>query len=178
MPGRQNGRAGGEEGRQGVRCRCPVWGSEGGDVVKRIVQLLADGFVLHLLCIHFVCRWGEWGAGGGAGREQVAERERVTVSRRQGWWEHAGMAPGTDGVDEAIFPIWDPSTSTASQPPPSHYPCPPPAQGPHPRLPMKEGHRAVRTFYLLSHQWFSPALPQTAQQTLPWSQPAGAQQGV
>lgn len=30
--------------------------SEGGDVVECVVQLLADGLVLHLLCVDFV--WG------------------------------------------------------------------------------------------------------------------------
>lgn len=43
-------------------------------------------------------------------------------------------------------------------------------------LPGKEGHRVAGPFYLLSHQWFSPALPQTAQQTLPGSPPVEAQQ--
>lgn len=29
-------------------------GSEGGDVVECVVQLLADGLVLHLLCVDFI----------------------------------------------------------------------------------------------------------------------------
>lgn len=33
----------------------PCWGSEGGDVIQRIVQLLTDGLVLHLLGIDLVC---------------------------------------------------------------------------------------------------------------------------
>lgn len=36
---------------------------------------------------------------------------------------------------------------------------------------------SVGTFYLLDHQWFSPALPQTSLQTPPGSQPVGAQRG-
>lgn len=42
-----------------------AWGSEGGDVVECVVQLLADSLVLHLLCIDFI--WGGF-KGGGPGR--------------------------------------------------------------------------------------------------------------
>jgi hypothetical protein len=31
-------------------------GSEGGDVIECVVQLLADGLVFHLLCVDFI--WG------------------------------------------------------------------------------------------------------------------------
>lgn len=54
MARQANSRAGEETGREQVQCWCPAWGSEGGDVIKCIVQLLADGFVLHLLRIHFI----------------------------------------------------------------------------------------------------------------------------
>lgn len=40
-------------------------GSEGGDVIERVVQLLADGLVLHLLGVDFV--WGGSGEGGRVG---------------------------------------------------------------------------------------------------------------
>lgn len=47
-----------------------VRGSEGGDVVECVVQLLADGLVLHLLCIDFV-----WGVQGSGARWEYGERE-------------------------------------------------------------------------------------------------------
>lgn len=52
-------------------------GSEGGDVVECVVQLLADGLVLHLLCIDFI--WGGgagevWGEGMEGGKEARKER--------------------------------------------------------------------------------------------------------
>lgn len=43
--------------------------SEGGDVIERVVQLLADGLVLHLLCIDLI-----WGAGRGGGEEGARGR--------------------------------------------------------------------------------------------------------
>ena len=53
-----------------------VRGSEGGDVVECVVQLLADGLVLHLLCIDFV-----WGVQGRGARWECGERE----------WRERGM---------------------------------------------------------------------------------------
>lgn len=44
-----------------------VRGSERGDVIESVVQLLADGLVLHLLCVDFIWvfqGWvGVWGEG-------------------------------------------------------------------------------------------------------------------
>lgn len=51
--------------------------SEGGDVIECVVQLLADGLVLHLLCIDFI-----WGVRGGGGGEEV--EEGVEEGRRGG----------------------------------------------------------------------------------------------
>lgn len=44
--------------------------SEGGDVIERVVQLLADGLVLHLLCIDLI-----WGVQRG-GEEEKEEGRR------------------------------------------------------------------------------------------------------
>lgn len=43
--------------------------SEGGDVIERVVQLLADGLVLHLLCIDLI-----WGVPRGGGEEGARGR--------------------------------------------------------------------------------------------------------
>lgn len=52
-------------------------GSEGGDVVECVVQLLADGLVLHLLCIDFI-----WGGRGKCGEREWREGKRQ--GRREG----------------------------------------------------------------------------------------------
>ena len=44
----------GKERRERAEGATLVRGSERGDVIERVVQLLADGLVLHLLCIDFV----------------------------------------------------------------------------------------------------------------------------
>ena len=65
-----------EKGAEGATL---AWGSEGGDVVECVVQLLTDGLVLHLLCIDFVWGGGEsWGGGpgGSVGRGNVGKEER------------------------------------------------------------------------------------------------------
>lgn len=57
-------------------------GSEGGDVIERVVQLLTDRLVLHLLCIDFIW-WGvqergaRWECGEKEWRERGVEGERV-----------------------------------------------------------------------------------------------------
>ena len=53
-----------------------VRGSEGGDVIERVVQLLTDGLVLHLLCIDFIW-WGSRGGGpgGSVGRRNGGKAE-------------------------------------------------------------------------------------------------------
>lgn len=65
-----------EGGAQGVagqgRAGQPCWGSEGGDVIQRIVQLLTDGLVLHLLGIDLVCSQR-------AGRVDVRQGVRETA---------------------------------------------------------------------------------------------------
>lgn len=57
---------------------CPGRGSEGGDVIERVVQLLTDGLVLHLLGIDFI--WGPRGrgkrrVGAGVGGMRQGKRE-------------------------------------------------------------------------------------------------------
>lgn len=47
--------------------------SEGSDVIECVVQLLADGLVLHLLCIDFI--WGVRREGGGGHGERKWRRE-------------------------------------------------------------------------------------------------------
>ena len=62
-------------------------GSEGGDVIERVVQLLTDGLVLHLLCIDFIW-WGvqergaRWEWGEKEWRERGVEGERVIERTR------------------------------------------------------------------------------------------------
>lgn len=60
-PHRENGR----ERREWAGGKKPVRGSERGDVIECVVQLLADGLVLHLLCIDFI--WGGAGIQGWVG---------------------------------------------------------------------------------------------------------------
>lgn len=172
-----------------MQCWCPAGGSEGGDVIKCIVQLLADGFVLHLLRIHFVCRWG--GRAGGQCRGQAAERERVAVSRGPrvaGACRHrrCGCGPishlrAEPRSQQLCAPTLD--TTASSLPPPrtpAHpltlaKPCPaPPGARCGQRALGRRDMGSAGTFYLLDHQWFSPALPQTSLQTPPGSQPVGA----
>lgn len=62
---RENGKR-----REGAEGATLAWGSEGGDVVECVVQFLADGLVLHLLCIDFV-----WGGPGEGARWECGERE-------------------------------------------------------------------------------------------------------
>lgn len=61
LPHRENGR----KRREGAEGEKLVRGSERGDVIECVVQLLADGLVLHLLCIDFI--WGEGGIQGWVG---------------------------------------------------------------------------------------------------------------
>lgn len=61
-----------------------MWGSEGGDVVECVVQLLTDGLVLHLLCIDFV-----WGGDHGEG-DQVGVWEEGMEGKRKGRREGNG----------------------------------------------------------------------------------------
>lgn len=61
-------RRGGAEGATLVR------GSERGDVIECVVQLLADGLVLHLLRVDFV--WRGPGTDGSVGRGNRGEEER------------------------------------------------------------------------------------------------------
>lgn len=159
-PGRQTAELGrGETGREWVQCWCPAWGSEGGDVVKCIVQLLADGFVLHLLRIHFICRWGQVGSRWWNRVEGTRWRERVAVSgglRAAGVCGHRQhgcdpiphlraeprpqefCAPAPDTVASSL-----PAPRTSAQPLPlaKHCPAPPGAWCAqcHPR---KEEHKA------------------------------------
>lgn len=49
-------------------------GSERGDVIECVVQLLTDGLVLHLLRIDFV--WRGPGMGGSVGRGNRGKEER------------------------------------------------------------------------------------------------------
>lgn len=51
-------------------------GSERGDVIECVVQLLADGLVLHLLCIDFIWGGGDPGMGGSVGRGNRGKEER------------------------------------------------------------------------------------------------------
>lgn len=50
-------------------------GSERGDVIECVVQLLADGLVLHLLCIDFIWGGGDPGMGGSVGRGNRGKEE-------------------------------------------------------------------------------------------------------
>lgn len=68
--------------REGAEGATLAWGSEGGDVVECVVQFLADGLVLHLLCIDFV-----WGV---QGRGQVGECGEGTEGKRKGGREGNG----------------------------------------------------------------------------------------
>ena len=69
-------------------------GSEGGDVIERVVQLLTDRLVLHLLCIDFIWWgvqerggqvgvWGEGMEGKRSGRRE-GNRKREQESERGG----------------------------------------------------------------------------------------------
>lgn len=77
--------------------------SEGGDVIERVVQLLADGLVLHLLCIDLIWgvpRGGEEGARGrrwrrGGGRKYGEEGKRKR--RGGGGWKMGKGARGGGG---------------------------------------------------------------------------------
>lgn len=65
-----------------------VRGSEGGDVIERVVQLLTDGLVLHLLCIDFI-----WGVRRGGGREGARGAEME---------EGGGKEGGDDEIENRI----------------------------------------------------------------------------
>lgn len=79
-------RENGKEKRERPRATL-VRGSEGGDVIERVVQLLTDGLVLHLLCIDFIW-WGvqergaRWECGEKEWRERGVEGERVIERTR------------------------------------------------------------------------------------------------
>lgn len=78
LPHRKNGK----ERREGAGVATLVCSSEGGDVIECVVQLLADGLVLHLLGIDFI-----WGVRGMGGRWECGEREwrkRGKEGRREG----------------------------------------------------------------------------------------------
>lgn len=70
-PHRENGRKRREEA-EGEKL---VRGSERGDVIECVVQLLADGLVLHLLCIDFIWGGGDPGMGGSVGRGNRGKEE-------------------------------------------------------------------------------------------------------
>lgn len=73
----------GQENRQGAGS--VLGGSEGGDVIQSVVQLLADCLVFHLLSIDLVCRW--------ASRECVGRGRRP--SRAEAW----GVGKGRRGEE-------------------------------------------------------------------------------
>lgn len=62
--------------------------SEGSDVIECVVQLLADGLVLHLLCIDFI-----WGVRRGGGREGARGAEME---------EGGGKEGGDDEIENRI----------------------------------------------------------------------------
>lgn len=70
--------------------------SEGGDVIECVVQLLADGLVLHLLSIDFIWgvrrregegawgrRWREGEGGGGEGDDEMEKKTQKDGQKRE-----------------------------------------------------------------------------------------------
>lgn len=78
MPGARGQAGEAAEGQD--RCR---GGSEGGDVVQSVVQLLTDGLELHLLSIDFVCRCAGKGMWGGVQAKQSSSVEGGRERRRE-----------------------------------------------------------------------------------------------
>lgn len=91
---RENGKRGEKGARDGHSGN-----SEGSDVIERVVQLLADGLVFHLLCIDFIwgVRRGEEGREHGERkwrREEERRRRMKWKTESEGWTEERGRRTG------------------------------------------------------------------------------------